>query len=306
MVDLELYRVFCEVARAGSFSQAARGLYITQSAVSQAIRQLENQLARSLFVRGRRGAVLTAEGNMLYEHIAPALGMIHTGEERLERMRKLQEGELSIAANDTLSEHFLLPFLERFHASYPNVRIQVVNRTSGQAAALLRSGNVDLALANLPLPDADDIEAVECMAVNDVFVASEKFAELRGRSLNPQELAACPLVMLERLSNSRRYVDEFFLKNGVRLAPEIELGAHDLLLEFAAIGLGVACVIREFAQSRFLGGRLFELQLAKPVPERAVGLCTLKGMTPSFAAEQFIAGFSVRKGEPQQKTAPQK
>lgn len=292
MVDLELYRVFCAVADAGSFSQAARELYITQSAVSQTVRQLEGQLSRPLFVRGRRGAALTAEGKTLYEHIAPALTMIRTGEERLERMRQLREGELTIGANDTLSEHFLLPYLERFHAGYPGVRIRVVNRTSRQAIALLRSGKLDLALTNLPLTDVDDVETTECMQVHDVFVASEKFSALRGKKMALQELAACPLVMLERLSNSRRYIDEFFLQSGVQLAPEIELGAHDLLLEFAVIGLGVACVIREFAQEHLKSGKLFELELASPAPPRAVGLCTLKGMTPSFAAERFIAGLS--------------
>lgn len=294
MIDLELYRVFCAVAQAGSFSQAARELYVTQSAVSQTVRQLERQIARPLFVRGRRGAILTAEGKTLYEHIAPALGMIRTGEERLERMRQLREGELSIGANDTLSEHFLLPYLGRFHESYPGVRIQVVNRTSGEAIALLRAGKIDLALANLPLAEVDDVETRECMAVHDVFVASEKFEALRGKQLTPQRLAACPLVMLERLSNSRRYVDDFFEQTGAPLTPEIELGAHDLLLAFAAIGLGVACVIREFAQDFLVDGRLFELTLDQPVPPRAIGLCTLRGITPSFAAERFIAGIPTR------------
>lgn len=297
MVNLELYRVFCEVAACGSFSQAAQRLYITQSAVSQTVRQLETQLGRPLFVRGRRGAALTAEGRMLYQHIAPALGVLLTGEERFERMRKLQEGELSIAANDTISAHFLLPVLERYHSLYPEVRLTVVNRTSGQALELLKTGAADVALANLPLPE-DTVDAVECMAVHDVFVAGERFAHLRGKTLTPQQLAGCHLVMLETLSNSRRYVDAFFAANGARLQPEIELGAHNLLLEFAGIGLGVACVLREFSQEWLQSGRLFELTLERPVPPRAIGLCTPRGMPPSFAAQRFMELLPKRGGAP--------
>ena len=287
MVNLELYRVFCEVAESGSFSQAARQLYITQSAVSQAVRQLEEQLRRPLFVRGRRGAALTAEGRVLFESVSPALLAVRAGEERLERMRKLQEGALSIAANDTISAHFLLPVLERYHGLYPEVRLTVVNRTSGQAISLLKSGAADVALANLPVPD-DEVDAAPCMTVHDVFVAGGRFSQLRGKPLSHAQLAESHLVMLERLSNSRCYVDAFFAENGVRLKPEIELGAHDLLLQFADIGLGVACVIREFSQEWLASGRLVEVELAHPVPPRAVGLCTLRGMPQSSAAQRFI------------------
>lgn len=287
MVNLELYHIFCQVAITGSFSQAARELFITQSAVSQSVKQLESQLHRPLFLRGRQGAALTAEGKMLYEHISPALGLIRTGEEKLERMRQLEEGELSIAANDTISEHYLLPLLERYHSLYPDVRIRVVNRTSGQALELVKSGAADLAFVNLPLTD-NDIETLPCMPAHDIFVASEKYSQLKGQILSPAELSQCHLVMLETRSNSRCYVDEFFLKKGARLTPDIELGAHDLLLEFAGIGLGIACVIQEFSENWLKDGRLFQLTLSHPVPPRAIGLCTLKGVTSSFAAAQFI------------------
>lgn len=287
LVHLELYRVFREVALCGSFSQAARALFLTQSAVSQSIQQLERQLGRQLFTRGRRGVTLTPEGAMLYEHISVALETIATGEERLEKMRRLRAGELSIGAGDTISEHFLLPFLEQFHSLYPEIRLRVVNRTSGQAVELLKAGKIDLAFANLPLEEPE-LDVLECLLVHDIFVASKKFAHLGGRALEAAELAQSHLIMLETLSNSRRYVDGFFLQQGVRLEPEIELGAHDLLLEFARIGLGISCVIAEFCTGYLQSGELFALELKTPVPPRFIGLCRLTGVPPSFAAEAFI------------------
>ena len=287
MVPLELYRVFHEVATAGSFSQAAQRLYVSQSAVSQSIAQLERLVGRRLLERSRRGVALTPEGKLLYEHVHSALGIISTGEERLERMRHLQEGELSIGAGDTISKHFLLSYLASFQSQYPGVKLQVWNRTSSQALELLRSGRVELAFANLPI-QAPDLEVVPCLQVHDIFVASSKFAPLQGRALSWEELSQLPLVMLETMSNSRRYVDAFATQQGVQLRPEIELGAHDLLLEFARVGLGVACVIGEFSDRFLQTEELFALHLKRPVPSRSVGLCTMRGMTPSFAAQRFM------------------
>lgn len=286
-INLELYRVFKAVAEAGSFSVAAKGLYITQSAVSQSILQLEKYLGQKLFTRSRAGTALTPAGKTLLEHISSALGLITAGEERLEKMRHLQAGELAIGAGDTISEHYLLPLLERFHAQCPDIKLSVINRTSGEALALLKSGKIDLAFVNLP-PTEPELTVTPCLAVHDIFVAGKKYAKLTLRPLNLAELAQSHLIMLETLSSSRRYVDEFFLKQGVRTEPEIELGAHDLLLEFARIGLGVACVIKEFCGEYLENKELFELPLVTPVPPRFVGLCRLSGVTPSLAATAFM------------------
>lgn len=289
MAQLDLYRVFRQVAHSGSFSAAAKQLYISQPAVSQAIAQLEQGLGQALLIRGRRGIQLTPEGEMLLGYVDAGLDMLAAGEERLSRLEQLQEGELSIAASDAVSAHYLLPILARFKAAYPGVRLQVWNRTTQQALHLLRSGRVDMAFVNLPCK-GEDLEIWECMTVHDVFVASPssaRFGRLIHTALTPEELARQPLVMLERQSLSRVYVDDFFLSQGVKLVPEIELGAHDLMLQFAQVGLGIACVIQEFSRGPLESGALFQLPLVVPVPARGVGSCTLKNHPVSAAARRF-------------------
>ncbi|WP_343208438.1 LysR family transcriptional regulator [Anaerolentibacter hominis] len=286
MKNLDLYRIFREVAYAGSFSEAARNLYISQPAVSQAIGQLEEELGRKLFARSRKGAHLTQEGRMLYEHVNAALGMLEAGEEQFERMRLLQEGKLAIGAGDTISEHFLLPYLKLFQEEYPGIALQVINRTSGEELELLKAGKIDVAFVNLPLEDGE-IEVSECMQIHDRFVASEKYFLLKDQTLTLSQVAGLHLVMLETLANSRRYVDRFFQDHGVTLKPEIELGAHDLMVEFARMGIGVACVTEEFAGEYLDNGELFALKLEKEIPPRGIGICTLAGRIPSFALETF-------------------
>ncbi len=284
-VTLDYYKIFCSVVKQGSFSGAAKELFITQPAVSQAISHLEEQLKTTLFIRTKKGAVLTDEGKMLYEHIASALHLIAAGEEKLERMNNLQAGELKISAGDTISHHYLLPYLERFHSLYPEIKIKVINRTSNQAVSLLASGLADIAFVNLPLSDPR-MEIIELMEIEDIFITDKN--HLPAKAVTPLELSKLPLIMLEDISASRQYVNGWFQKQNILLEPEIELGSHNLLIAFAKIGLGISCVTRQFALESLQKGELFEVPVTQKIPKRKIGLCFLKDVSLGICARHFI------------------
>lgn len=284
---LEQYRVFNVAAGSKSVSQAAQKLFMTQSAVSQTIKQLEEALDTRLFIRTSRGISLTHEGEILYEYTLSAMELLETGTRRLTAFRSLEEGEIRIGASDTVSFYYLTPLLERYHSAYPNIKIQVVNRVTSEAVDLLKSGNIDLAFGNLPISDSS-LEITECLEVHDIFVAGKGFEHLRGRALSRRELAALPLILLEKKSNSRNFVDEVFARSGCSLGASIELGAHELLLQFASISLGVSCVISEFSQRYIESGSVFELIQKSPVPARAIGCFYSKHITLSSAAKRFM------------------
>ena len=270
--DLDLYSIFCTVARCGSLSHAARELYVSQPAISQSMHRLEYMLGCTLFTRTSRGITLTSEGRMLYSYADKAISLISAAEDKLNRMRTLQSGGLMIGASDTLCQFFLLPYLEKFHTEYPEVQLQVTNRTTPDTVELLKVGKVDIALVNLPVVDSA-LCVRDVLKVHDVFVASDRFAHLKGRKVTMAELAREPLVA--SVCN-------------VTLHPEIELGAHSLLVNFAKIGLGVACVTYEFASEAINSGELFKIDLAEPMPSRGIGLISLEGVPLSAAAERFI------------------
>jgi len=286
--NLELYRVFREVARQSSFSKAARELFVSQSAVSQAIGNLEKTLGTTLFVRGKRGVTLTSDGELLYEYTESALSTLEKGEAKLEEREKMLAGEVKIAAADTISKYVLLPILKDFNELYPDIRIHVVNRTTMESIQLLKSGEVDFAFCNFPI-DEEGIVSKKSMTVHDIFVGSNKFKELKDNKILPEKLIEYPLIMLESISNSRKYVDRYFREYSIDLQPEIELGSHDLLLEFAKIGLGISCVIKEFSKEFLKNGELFEIKLEKKISPRSIGICYLKGMPLSKAAEEFYS-----------------
>lgn len=286
-INLGLYKIFAAVVKSGNFSKAAVGLYITQPAVSQAIRQLENSLGVKLFVRNKRGVNLTQEGEMLYGYVQSALNLIEVGENKVERFKGLAEGELRIGASDTVSKWYLPPYLDRFHTRYPEISISVTNRTSLETLELLKSGRIDIGFVNLPLSE-NGVVFEECMTVHDVFVAGSKYENLQGRKVTFAELAANPLIMLERASNSRRWIDQYFLQHGITLAPQIEMGAHDLLAGYAGIGLGIACVIKEFSEKAIEEYGLFEIELEKEIPPRNIGVCYLEEIGLSASARIFL------------------
>jgi len=283
---LDLYKVFCEVARSKSFSKTAKALFMTQPAVSQSILQLENSLGTRLFIRTPRGVTLTQEGELIFEYARSAINLLEMGEEKLKGMHGLVTGKLSIGVSDTTAKLFLLPYLDSFHKQCPNIKLNIVNGTTIELCELLKAGHIDLAICNLPVEDPS-IQSEPYMTVHDIFVAGTAFIDKITHPLSFKELTQLPLIFLEQKSNSRRYVEKFLLNRGIRLTPEIELGSHDLLISLAKINLGVSCVIKEYSQDEINSGALFEVPLTENIPERHIGLCYLKRVPLSPGARKF-------------------
>ncbi|MGE5678489.1 MAG: LysR family transcriptional regulator [Pseudomonadota bacterium] len=293
MIKLDLYRIFCEVAKCQSFSKAAASLYMTQPAVSQAMMQLERELDARLFTRTSRGVTLTNEGSMLYEYINSAMNLINTGENKLSEIKNLLMGELRIGVGDTASRYFLLPYLEKFHYRYSNIRLRISNGTTMELRDMLKAGEIDIAICNLPIED-DSLEIAKCMDVHDIFVCGEMYHKLLSKGISLRDIAGYPLILLETKSNSRNYVESYMLSKGISIKPEIELGSHELLLEFAKINLGISCVIKEFSQDYLKSSVVHEIKLTEEIPARSIGVCFLKSIALSPATSKFVDTLEIR------------
>jgi DNA-binding transcriptional LysR family regulator len=286
--NMEWYRVFYFTAKTGSLSKAAEHLFITQPAVTHTIKQLEAKLGGQLFFRTSKGVNLTSEGEALYQYIEQAYHFIENGERKIAEMHQLIDGEIKIGAGDTLCKHFLLPHLTTFHETYPAIKIQVTNRTTPETVTLLKQGKIDLGIVNLPLSDKD-LDVQETMTIEDCFIAGEAFKQLTEKPITWEQLSGNPVMLLEKGSVTREYLDRYSQGQGVAIKPEIELGSVDLLVEFARTGLGIACVIKNFIKDELMSGQLFEIQLEKPIPARGIGIVTLKDVPLTAAADRFIS-----------------
>lgn len=285
-VKLELYRVFKEVAETGNISLAAKNLYISQSAVSQSIKQLETALQARLFARSPRGVSLTWEGQMLYQYVRSALGLLATGEDKLSQAQQLLLGTLTIGASDTVTSFFLTPFLETFHRQHPGIRLKIVSGRSAKVLSMLKSGAVDIAFASSPSDSS--LATWSCFATHAIFVAGSGYGCDFDHVYTRQEIADFPLILLERKASSRVFLEQYFLQSGITLTPEIELSSRSLLVSLAKIGLGVAGVTREFVQDALDSGEIRQLRTDFNIPARSVDMCTLREVSPTAAASAFM------------------
>ena len=282
---LDYYKVFYETARFSSFSAAAEHLFISQSAISQCIRQLEQDLDTTLFSRTRRGVTLTKEGVLLYQKVESAMQAIEQGETLLARLHHLDSGSLIIAAGDTITGRYLLPYLEKFHTLYPGIRIEMANSYSYHMLQFVKEGKAELAFVNLPAED-EELCIKPCLEIHDIFVCGPDYSIKSEYTW--EDIAREPLILLETNSSSRRYLDAQFSKRHIPLKPQIEIAAHDLLIRFASIHLGVSCVVEEFSKDSLAQGIIRPMSLVPPLPPRHIGYAYLKHNPLSLAAQAFL------------------
>lgn len=181
MVNLELYKVFYTVAKCGSLTKAAQELYISQPAVSQAIKQLEGQLGASLFNRTHKGMELSAVGGkLIYSQVEEALTLLSEAEKKLTELKTVATGKIRIGATDSIFSHVIADKLAEFNEKYPSVKLELKSSTSPYTLSQLKEGKCDIAFINLPLED-DEVRFYGTVThLNEVFVAGKKYTELDG------------------------------------------------------------------------------------------------------------------------------
>ncbi|MCL2796887.1 MAG: LysR family transcriptional regulator [Firmicutes bacterium] len=286
-INYELYKVFGCVVKNGSITNAAKELYISQPAVSQAIKQLEAQLGGKLFKRTPKGMELTAEGLAMYEFIDRANILIDQAQTRFNHMKDLQRGSIKIGASDNICRTVLMPYVEKFHATYPKIKLTFVNGTSAQTVQLIKSGLIDVGIVNLPI-DEPEILADAVGELHDCFVAGKNYPSLKGRRILHKELLKHPIILYGPETSSRKFIDDYFRSHNCVCNPEIEVGNHELLVAFAKRNMGVACVTEEFIRNDIEKGYLYKLSVEGDIRSRKIGLIRLKGLTQTFAAKKFI------------------
>ena len=281
MVNLELYRVFYTVAKCGSLTKAAEELFISQPAVSQAIKQLEGQLGGKLFNRTHKGMELSETGGkQIFPKVEKALKLFEDAESEYAELKDTATGIVRICASDTVSTHFLLPYIKEYHEKYPNVNLILQNGTSNETIDLLKSHKGDIGFVNLPIDDSDINLSNTVMQLHDTFVASDKFCELFGEVVDLKRLQDYPLLMLELSTATRQAIVSFAHSQGVHLHPEIELASLERI--------GIACIPREFVKHELEEGSVKEIITNPALPTRAVGLALPKNERMTFAVREFI------------------
>ena len=287
-VSLEYYRIFYYVTKCGSFTAAAEELCISQPAISQAIKLLENTLGSCLFIRTQKGVKLTPEGEVLFSYISRGYEAIMLGETKFKKMMDLETGEIRIGASDMTLQFYLLKFLEEFHMKYPKIKVTVTNGPTPETLKYLYEGKIDFGVVSLPFQAKPEVHIKEVQPVWDVFVGGRRFFELKDKELEYKDLEQLPIICLEKNTSTRAYIDDYLKENGVVLEPEFELATSDIIVQFTLRNLGIGSVVRNFAQKYIDSGELFELKFKKEIPNRNFCIITSDKNPISTAAKELL------------------
>ena len=290
MVDLDLYRVFYTVAKCGSLTKAAEELYISQPAVSQAIKQLESQLGGKLFNRVSRGMELTETGGVqMLAIVEQALKMLDSAEDRFKAIRNIATGNLRISASDTNITHFLMRYIKKYHELYPNVTISLKNSTSKETIELIKQNKADVGLINLPVYDKDILLTGQTGEVEDIFVACDKYENLFDKTIELKDIPDYPVLMLDNSTTTSKEIYNFLESLNINVVPEFEVSSVEMLVEMAKNGLGIACIPRRYILDELKRGELHEIKTTPKLPLRMTGVVVSKeGAEHSYALKEFI------------------
>ena len=283
-IDLELYRVFYMVAKNKHMTKASEELHISQPAISQSIKKLEEQLGGALFLRSNKGMELTKEGEMFYEYVKGALELIHNAENEFTSFKDLSKGEIKIGCSTTLTKLILMDTLKEFHQDYPNISINISNDLTSNLINDLKVGKLDFVIFNESYIKETNLNLEKLKDIKQGFIYNPEFY---NDTINTfEDLNNVPLILQKEESNSRKLLDYIALQNNVKLIPKMEVVSQELITEFTNIGLGVGFSIIDLAKRKF--NNLKELNINKTIPKITISIATNKSVSLTYASKMFI------------------
>ena len=283
-IDLELYRVFYIVAKNKHMTKASEELHISQPAISQSIKKLEEQLGGTLFLRSNKGMELTEEGKMFYEYVKGALELIGNAENEFTSFKDLSKGEIKIGCSTTLTKLILIDTLKEFYNEYPNININIINDLTSNLINDLKLGKLDFVIFNESNIKETNLYLEKIKELKQGFIYNPEF--FKDEINNFEDLNSFPLILQKEESNSRKLLDSIALQNSVKLIPKMEVVSQELITEFVNIGLGIGFSIIDLATRNYKN--LKELKINKKIPNINIYLATNKSVSLTFASKIFI------------------
>jgi len=286
-LNLNLLRSFWHVAQAGSVSGAQQTAFVSQPALSKAVRELEAQVGTALFERGARGVTLTEAGQSLQAYASAIFGLERDAEDALRAAQTPEGSTLRIGASTTIATYVLPPLLARFKARFPGARFSLARDNSAGIAARLRAFELDVALVEGPSHDPK-IEATFWRDEELVLICAPAHP-LAKRDASWEELRAYGWLVRERGSGTREVVENALAPFGLPPETALEIGGAETLKQAVASNLGIAFTSREAAADQLEWGKLSLISPPDFALRRAFYRLHLPGRPISPAARAFEA-----------------
>ena len=286
-MHLETLKVFCDVVETKSFSVAASQNYVTQSAVSQQIRMLEEKYGKQLLERTRGNVQLTPAGEILYQASKEIVQRYQDLESRLQDVAKVVAGTVRVATVHSIGLYELSTQLKRFLKAYPQVQLQLGYSRSTKIYEDALKGGIDLGIVAYP-SRRPGITTIPLREDRLVLVVPPGHAFAKHRTISTNRLAGEALVGFDRDIPTRRETDRVLRKHGIDPRYVTELDNVEVMKRVVEIGLGIAILPEQAVRPEVKGGTLVAVQISDEVFPRQLGIIHRTGKHFSPAAAKFI------------------
>jgi DNA-binding transcriptional LysR family regulator len=239
LLSIQQIRCFCAALELGSFTAAADALRVSQPAVAEQIRKLEQALGSDLFVRAGRGVVPTDAGRAFAEHATRSLRAVEDAAESVGELAALRSGTVAVGVFGEPSAWRVDEFVTEFLRRHPDMSVRLVGRNSSAIVERVRRGELEAGVVVLPIDD-DRLDVRPLVRDEVLYVSASP--ERTSRAATIERLAATPLVFYDAESGDndpiRRQLAERAQALGVHLRPKVEVELKDIALRLVAAGIG--------------------------------------------------------------------
>ena len=286
-INFELYKYFYYVASEKNLTRASQRLFISQPAITQSIKKLEEKIGYSLFYRTKHGMELTEAGSILYDYLKYPIECVIKAQGKLDDELNKENKVIRIGAGNTLVKNNVINPLKEFKAKYPNVKVEIIDGATSDLLKLMENNLLDIVILNMPVDNNTfNIEIIE--KVQDAFIASSKFIEYKDRIFSFKDLNTLPLVLQKSSSNSKRFLEKLCKKYNVELNSDYELLTYSLVLDFVKSGLAIGFINKNHIKKELQNGELYELNINFEIPPREIGIAINPKIKNNIIIQEFI------------------
>ena len=291
-INLNLYKIFYEVALSESISDASKKLFITQSAVSKSLKKLEEDLNTKLFYRNSKGVKITDKGEELLFYVKEAFNNLITAERTMIESETLNKGKISIGVPSQIGSFFIFKNITNFHKKYPNIEITIISKTTKQLLKLLESHEIDFIIDTSPIvSNIENIVIKPLVDVENCFVVRKNTNIPISNIKTIEDLAKYPLVLPIKGTDNRKQLDKLFEKNNVELNNVINIHTSEMIVGAIKKDLGIGYIIYDVIKDNVESGEFKILDINSVLPKITINLVYIEKyltIAPKFFIENFL------------------
>ncbi len=291
-VNFNSYKIFYEVATSESISDASKKLFITQSAVSKAIKKLEEDLNTNLFYRNRNGVKLTDKGIQLLFYVKEAFNNLITAERAIIESKSLNQGKISIGVPSQIGSFFIFENITQFHKKFPNIEITIISKTTTQLLKLLEQHELDFIIDTSPINTNIDNVVIKPLKKVESCFAVKKDTEFNIKDIkNINDLKKFSLVLPVKGAYNRRQLDKFFEKNNFEPNNVINIHTSEMIVGAIKKDLGIGYIIYDVIKDNVENGEFQVIKFIEDLPKTEINLVYIEKyltIAPKYFIEEYL------------------